>query len=315
MDYQVVSTSDTKEQVQAAQNGASAALKSDAATDSATADKTAVENSADSEAATETDESASADGASESEVKTEGEELPEQAAEDSKKKSRSGLRRLREKISAKDQEIGYLQAQLERSRVAGTEKTETAGSSQANKASVEGKPNRDAYETHDEYVEALTDWKVDSRLKAEKIAAAESNAKTQHLTKAEKHVARVQEFAKAHSDFREIVESLDDGPKVSLTVQEVILDSDNGPELMYQLAKNRKEFERINALPAIQAARELGKFEARFAKPSEETKQTKTTKAPPPVKPIGSKASVSTKDPGSMDFDEYKKWRAAGGGA
>ena len=79
MDYQVVSTSDTKEQVQAAQNGASAALKSDAATDSATADKTAVENSADSEAATETDESASADGASESEVKTEGEELPEQA--------------------------------------------------------------------------------------------------------------------------------------------------------------------------------------------------------------------------------------------
>lgn len=109
------------------------------------------------------------------------------------------------------------------------------------------------------------------------------------------------------------MEDVDDIP-MSLTVQEVILASDNGPELMYELAKNPEEYARICKLPAVQAARELGKFEARISSSQDtkkETKQLTKTKAPPPIKPVGSKASSVTKSPDDMDFQEFKRWREA----
>jgi hypothetical protein len=313
-DYVVQSTSDTPEQVQAAQ-GVGKTAPAPAEDKTPIADKTAVETPVASETTeTEAEENEGADdSASESEVEAEGDESEETPAQDGKTgKRKSGVKKLREKLSAKDQEIGFLRSELERARVAGAKEPEKVAEKTVKE---DGKPSKDQFETHDEYVEALADWKVDQRLKAEKAAAIENQVKSEGQKRLETHAGRVQEFVKSHPDFQEVIQDLDDGPKVSLTVQEVILNSDNGPELMYQLAKNRKEFERINALPAIQAARELGKFESRFAKPSEEKPQPKTTKAPPPVKPVGARSGSASKDPGEMDFDEYKAWRAKGGGA
>jgi hypothetical protein len=84
---------------------------------------------------------------------------------------------------------------------------------------------------------------------------------------------------------------------------------------MYELAKNRKEYERINSLNALAMAREIGKIEAKLSRSKTTEAQEeikKITKAPAPLKPVGSKSSgISNKSPDEMDFHEYKKWREA----
>lgn len=176
------------------------------------------------------------------------------------------------------------------------------------------KPVPDSFETHQEYIEALTDWKMEQRDKQREIKAAQDQAKTEYQKRVESHSERVKAFTKTHEDFDELMSEVDDVP-LSITVQEVILASENGPDLMYELAKDRKEFERICKLPAIDAARALGRLEARIAKSSEEPKQVtkpKTTKAPPPPKPITASSASGKKSVYDDDLSqaEYERIRA-----
>jgi hypothetical protein len=94
---------------------------------------------------------------------------------------------------------------------------------------------------------------------------------------------------------------------------QVILESEVGPQLMYELAKNRDEALRIRELPPIAAARELGKIEARISSKAAATKpETKqVTSAPKPIAPIGSNSSASRKslDDPSLSFSDYVRMR------
>jgi hypothetical protein len=99
---------------------------------------------------------------------------------------------------------------------------------------------------------------------------------------------------------------------MSVAVQELLVQSENGPELMYELAKNREAFERINKLTPLAAARELGKFEAQFKKAnSNEKPEKKITKAPPPIAPVGKRATAVKKDIYDKDlsFADYERIR------
>ena len=306
LDIQGESTTDTPAQVLSAMGKKPVPQ----ATESATTE-TVAENPVESETTeTETDDSAgeAAGDATETEVETEGEESDEKPPETVKTgKKKSGFQRriskLRGEMLAKDQELGYLRSELQRAR--GAVKTVD----DATKPKDDGRPKKDEFDTHDAYVEALTDWKVESKLSAERTKTTQAQVQSESQKIATSHQERTQEFVKTHPDFTEVIHELDDGSPVSLTLREVIVNSENGPELMYNLAKNPKEFERINALTPLAAAREIGKFEAKFAKPSGQT-ETKTTKAPAPVNPISGKGAVSTKDPNKMEFDEYKAWHA-----
>lgn len=171
------------------------------------------------------------------------------------------------------------------------------------------KPDPDKFETHEEYIDALTDWKLEAKLSSQREVEKQNQLKTEQQNQLDSHVERVREFAKTHDDFQELMEDVDD-IEMSLTVQEVILGSENGPELMYELAKNREEYQRICTLSPIAAARALGRFESKFiSKSSSEKKEIKTTKAPRPITPI-SKGSTKTnsKHPGEMNFREYEAW-------
>ena len=81
--------------------------------------------------------------------------------------------------------------------------------------------------------------------------------------------------------------------KPTPATEEYIVSSEHGPALLYELAKDPKEAERINSLPPVQAARALALIEARISQASGEktTTETKTTKAPKPLTPVGSKGS------------------------
>jgi hypothetical protein len=79
---------------------------------------------------------------------------------------------------------------------------------------------------------------------------------------------------------------------------------------MYELASDLKEFKRINSLPPLAIAREIGKLELKLSKPSEEKQEIKkTTNAPKPLTPVGSKSAPVKKSPDEMSQKEYEAWR------
>ena len=127
------------------------------------------------------------------------------------------------------------------------------------------------------------------------------------------HRERVKSFADKTEDFMDVIEAVDDIP-VSAALQEIIVSSENGPELMYELAKNREEYERIAKLSPLAVARELGKLEVKLAARASEQKAEpkKLTKAPQPIEPVGSggagKVRKSITDP-DISQAEYERLR------
>lgn len=164
------------------------------------------------------------------------------------------------------------------------------------KADSIGKPSAESFPTHEEYVEALADWKVDQKLSAREATQKQNELKSEQDKKLSGYIQKRDAFSKGREDYFERMEDIKDIP-MSLTVNEALLESENGPELLYELAADPEEYKRICSLPAIQAARELGKFEASLAKSSETTQvpETKTSKAPTPIRPVGSKSTGSGK--------------------
>lgn len=306
MSIQVGSTTDTKEQVTAAQGDAKAKPDVVAATEEAVAEES---KSASSE---KTDETLEASDAS-----TENETESEEKSDEGKSKKKGGVQKrinkLRAKTSAAEakaealsQEVNFLREQVAKGK---NPEPQTATALRA----TDEKPNKDEFETHDDYIEALTDWKVDQKDKAKDVKTRETAIKTEVQKQVDVLGEKIKEFKKTHDDWDETIESIEDIP-ISLTVQEVILGSEDSALLMYELCKNRDEYERICKLPAIAAARELGKFEAKLLKAatSENTVEAKVTKAPKPMNPVGGKGSGSGKksmDDPNLSQHEYEKMR------
>jgi hypothetical protein len=95
-------------------------------------------------------------------------------------------------------------------------------------------------------------------------------------------------------------------------VHQALMDSEVGPQLMYELARAPKELERIAKLSPLAAVRALGAFEAKItanAAPPPAQKAT-VSRAPEPIRPVGQGATTSTKSPDEMTMPEYKAWWA-----
>jgi hypothetical protein len=181
------------------------------------------------------------------------------------------------------------------------------------KVDLSKKPKSDDFEKHEDYIEALTDWKTEKKFQERTSKERESSLKTEEQKKIDAHMAKVKEFEKTHADFKEAIEDLNDVP-MSLTVREVILNSDNGPELMFALAQEKDEYARICKLSPVQAARELGRFEAKLnaaKEPAPKEVEPKTTTAPKPMKPVASKATSVKTIRDELPYDEWRKVRDA----
>lgn len=265
---------------------------------------------------------------SEPEAKEEEHEIHEDESEDESEKSeeskdeakdkpkkKSGFQRRIDKLNAKftaeQQRAAALEARLAQLESAGGKKTEVEA---PKKASTDGRPDPDKFNTHAEYVEALADWKFEQKRQAHEEESRKKALQTEQQKTLEAHTKRVKSFAEKTEDFQDVLENVDDLP-VSQAVQELLISSENGPELMYELAKNRAEFERISSLSPISAARELGRFESKFlskasATGTQETK--KLTNAPKPIDPVGAKGGSGTKsiyDP-NLSQKDYERIRA-----
>jgi hypothetical protein len=301
MSITVTSTTDSKEAIAAATG------------DLKTPSKPVEEKSASAEKADET--KAEASDTSEEEVDSNDESDSDEEESESKdegkpKKSRGFKKRidkLNAKVSAKEQEVEHWKAVALRSQTSDAPKS---APETPKKVEATGKPSSDDFDTHEAYFEALSDWKHESREKERDEKAKQTQVKTEFEKQVASHMERVSAFKESHDDFDEVIKAVDH-IQMPVVLQDALLVSDDGPDLMYELAKNADEYKRICSLPPLEAVRALGKFEAKLVKEENvESKPIQTTKAPPPLKTVGSKGSgLSTKAPDQMDFQEFKKWR------
>ena len=114
---------------------------------------------------------------------------------------------------------------------------------------------------------------------------------------------RAAEFAQTAPDFQQVVGSAQ--IPISEEVGAQLMDSDQGPQIAYYLAKNPGEAANIAQLTdLIQAAREIGRLEARLSQPLPK----RTTQAPPPVKAVaGNTGAVPDFDPSTASVSDIEK--------
>lgn len=152
-----------------------------------------------------------------------------------------------------------------------------------------GKPTREMFASEDEYFEALSDFKVEQRLK-------EREFYNQQVKLVESYNTRAQEFAKERPDYFEIIEDAQDliiAPETAYIIQQ----SEIGPRIALHLAENPEEADKLNRLDATRRIYELGKLESKLtAQPKKQAEVKKISTAPAPLTPVKGSAPQVSKD-------------------
>jgi hypothetical protein len=294
--------------------------KSVEGTESVSAAEAAGQKQAEATETSEADatEAKEAESEADAESSEEGEAVEAKESEESEKqkpKKKGGWQRKTEKAEreaeAAKRELEYWKSVAMKN--AGDSKPEQKAEPKA-PVKTDGEPDPDQFETHKDYVKALAKWEAKQILKERDAETEKSKLMSEQEKLVKAHLDREKSFAEKTEDYREAVESIDDVMFPAYT-QQLLLESELGPELIYELAKNREMAERISKLAPLAASKELGKLEARIAsRASDETKKPepkKQTQAPAPITPVGAKGGKvekSISDP-NISQREYEALR------
>jgi hypothetical protein len=173
------------------------------------------------------------------------------------------------------------------------------------------KPVPADYESYDEYVEALTEFKAREIVGDAERGRTEKESQRKAREAEKEFYERIEKFGKEHGDFDELVINNPD-LRINKTMYDALMDSPFGPDIYYFLGQNPKEAERIFGLAPIAAIREIGKIEAGFGKkeetPAGKKEEKKISKAPEPLDPVGGSKS-GEKNPEKMSYPDYRAWR------
>ena len=169
-------------------------------------------------------------------------------------------------------------------------------------------PSSDQFDTWEEFEKAKDEFLV-------------NKAEQRVMAKFQQQQAQQQQ-AKVQSSFWEKVESFESsddpyirdtitkvGQMVSPVVADLVVQSDDGIELVKFFSKNPKEAQRISQLHPLTAAREIGKIEARLGNVPKPEPPKKVSQAPMPIKTVTPAGSVTEFDPQTASMDEYYKRR------
>jgi len=166
---------------------------------------------------------------------------------------------------------------------------------------IQGKPTPEQFPDYNQYVEALTDWKV---------GQAQKNVQEsfERQRQVEQETQLVRNFEESEDTARGLYEDYDvvtRNPELKVTTSmiDTLSGFEMGPEVLYYLGKHADEAARIARLPPKQEAAALARIEARL----ERLSQQAPTTAPPPPSTVKGSASVEKK-PEQMTDKEYWEW-------
>lgn len=174
------------------------------------------------------------------------------------------------------------------------------------------KPKIDDFDDFAAYSEALADWKVEQKFRAYDTQRVEREQQQAQSAQLQSWKGKLAAAEAKYPDWEDVMEDASSA-QMTLAMREVFLDSDLGADLVYHLAKNPAEAERIAKLNPTATARELGKIEAKLTTPAAPVK--KVSNAPNPIRPVGGRAAAVAKSLEELDGDEYIRRRNYGGKA
>lgn len=116
--------------------------------------------------------------------------------------------------------------------------------------------------------------------------------------------AKSAQFAAQNPDYFMTIQNPD--LRITGEMAEAIKAVDNGPELAYYLGKNPDLAAKIASLDGRRQFLEIGRLQAEIS--ARKPPSAEQSKAPPPIKPVGTKATVQ-KDPSRMTDKEFAEWR------
>lgn len=179
----------------------------------------------------------------------------------------------------------------------------------------QGKPAPESFQTTQDYLEALTDWKAEQKV-TEKLDERERKQRATTAQGAEQRAIEAyekrQDIARAkYDDFDEVATN----PNLPITdaMAFEIRGSDIGEEIHYYLGTHLDEAKRIAKLHPLTQAKELGKLEAKLA--AAQPEPVKLSNAPDPITPQRPKANAApvydTTDPRAIKSMTTSEWIAA----
>lgn len=182
-----------------------------------------------------------------------------------------------------------------------------------------GEPQRDQFESYEAYIEARADWRADQKVKEALDAdrkASQAREQQGRQSQGMEQVAqswtkRETEFQATAKDYLDVVTPFveEDLGSFSQPARAAIVESDIGPQVLYHLAQNPDEAERIAALSPVRQVAELGKIEVSLSKAAETPAPAKVSKAPAPITPVKSGRSTVQGFNDNMSDAEYREWR------
>jgi hypothetical protein len=172
--------------------------------------------------------------------------------------------RLRREHAAQAAQIDYLTRQLTQSSAP---PTPTQPAPVQPSPSQTPRPRADAFQSHEEYIEALTDWKLDQREQQRAQHDAQTREATARQTAQQQWAAREAEGRDTYDDYDEVVSRLSLAETIAPLVADTFRESDVGAALLYYLGQHPKEVSHLNSLPPLAAARWLGQLELRVGMP------------------------------------------------
>lgn len=220
---------------------------------------------------------------------------------DSKPKKKTGYQR---KLEKAEREIDDLKKKL-----AGTPAVATPETAPKPKGFDKPKPRLDDFASIEEHTDATVAWAFEKR-DFESTQAAEAKA-SDDATK--QLLARWNsgqaEAKKAHADYSDVMEAAED-VKLNRVQQRLILESEHSGELAYALAKDLESLKKYAKANPVEAARILGRFEAKISSDAPQPK-TRVSGAPTPIRPTGGSRSTGSANANvsEMSLADYRRWR------
>lgn len=160
----------------------------------------------------------------------------------------------------------------------------------------DGKPQVEQFDSYEDFVEALTDWKADQREKQKEQA-------TRAKTIAEQNATRIEQARTTHEDFDEAVSNLN-GIMVPPVTIEAIQESELSAEVFYYLGKNVAEAKKLQGMSIPAQLREIGRIEEKLSTKPVEKETKRVSSAPVPLNPVGASATASPKNLDEITDDE-----------
>lgn len=163
-------------------------------------------------------------------------------------------------------------------------------------------PKREDFDDPEQYIEAKAEWIAEQetakRLDEKQRADLDNAVKLEQNEILTKYNERRAEIVKELDDFEEV--ALNDEIRIPMPAVQAILMHKDGPRIQYYLGQHPEEAAKLFELNPLQA---VGRIHEIGLEVKASVRQV--SKAPDPIKPLGSRDSASQKDPAEMSMDEY----------